>query len=183
MNAFKNRSLTFYTRLFFYVILPVSCIGAFAALIIHMDWEKITHRPIEWKYNNEFHNAIRGADRIVVRDGGFDCCGPVDKQKIIFEIKDQKEIESLYNHLQFDPNGYTDICLCCGYPGIDWYKGNSRLALTSIQHIGKLRWKGFKAGYKWPGKSNIGDAPLTYESAIWIKKWLMAHGIKEKNLK
>jgi hypothetical protein len=59
--------------------------------------------------------------------------------------------------------------MCCGYPAIDWYKGDYRLALTSVQHGGAIRWRDFP-----------GDASLTKESSEWLIDWFLEHGITGK---
>jgi hypothetical protein len=67
-----------------------------------------------------FHAAIENADRIVVRDGGFDCCRPVDADPIIFQETDPNRIREVYRRLQFASTNGSFGCMCCGYPGIDW---------------------------------------------------------------
>jgi hypothetical protein len=120
----------------------------------------------QWTYHNEFHNAVSAADSIVVRDGGFNCCRSVDGQKVLFRVTDSNEIKEVARHIQFQSPQSMDSCMCCGYPGIDWYKGGKRIALTSIQHGMALRWKGFP-----------GDANFTDDSAKWITTWLAKHGV------
>jgi hypothetical protein len=108
-------------------------------------------------------------DRVVVRDGGFDCCGPVDDDKVLLEITDPNKLDELMKNIEVQKYHTFRGCGCCGYPGVDWYKGNERLALTSIQHGHSIRWKGFK-----------GDAYLTEDSSAWIIHWLKKHGIKKR---
>ena len=55
----------------------------------------------EWRYTGQLHSIIATADRIVVRDGGFDCCGPVDKEDILFEVTDLAEIREVLQNLEF----------------------------------------------------------------------------------
>jgi len=85
-----------------------------------------------------FRKAVAMADRVVVRDGGFDCCGPVDDEAILFEVTDPAEIKTVLMHLDF--TGRTSPCECCGFPGIDWYRGKERIALTAMQHRKAMRW-------------------------------------------
>jgi hypothetical protein len=122
--------------------------------------------PNPWAYDGSFHKAISTADRIVVRDGGFNCCGPVDDQKVLFEVTDAREIKEVYEHIQFKSPQVPNACMCCGYPGIDWYQGEKRLVLTSVQHGRALRWKGFGC-----------DAQFTEESGLWVGKWFLSHGV------
>lgn len=125
-----------------------------------------------------FHDRIRNADRIVVRDGGFDCCGSVKNDPVLFAVSDAGEIGMVFDHIKFIPltNELAGSCLCCGYPGIDWYKGKKRLALTSVQHGHSIRWKDFGTSYYGPIRV-YGDIPLTTESAIWVLDWMRGHGV------
>ena len=92
--------------------------------------------------------GIKGADRIVIRNGGHDCCGnDVDAQEVFAEITDSQVIEEISQHLTFQRR-YQSIlptvarCSCCDYPGIDWYRDGRRIALTSVQHGAAVRWAG-----------------------------------------
>lgn len=124
-----------------------------------------THVSLPHRCTRQFHRAIRAADRLVIRHGGFDCCGPVDNQRILFEVVDPAEVAQVRQHLQF--RGFPSTgCGCCGYPGMDWYCGDTRVAHTSVQHWGGIRWRQFK-----------GDAHLTEEASRWLQQWLNAHGI------
>lgn len=67
-------------------------------------------------YDGQLHRVIKDADKIVVRDGGFNCCHPnVDKQEILLEITEPKEIRRLFNGLQFKRKQHSIGCLCCGW--------------------------------------------------------------------
>lgn len=120
----------------------------------------------EWQYDGDFHKVIEQADRVVVRDGGYTCCGPVDKQAILLNITNRREIDELNRIVEFEPHQTSDACMCCGYPGIDWYRGQKRVALTALHHGLALRWK------KFPG-----DAQLTPRSSQAIVEWLAKRGI------
>jgi len=135
--------------------------------------EDILHRERPFTYTGQFHDAILPADRIVVRDGGFNCCSSVKGQPILLTVTNPVEIKEIFDHIQFVPmtNEILSGCLCCGYPGVDWYRGRKRLALTSIQHGMAIRWKHFATDYIGPFPT-YGDAPLTLESAIWINGWM-----------
>ncbi len=117
-------------------------------------------------YAKPFAKLISSADRVVVRDGGYDCCGPIEGQRILFEVTDPDELAELSNNLQFVRKEPSRSCACCGWPGIDWYCGDRRVALTSIKHGAALRWTGFP-----------GDAELTPESAEWLQQWLEKHDV------
>ena len=122
-------------------------------------------------YHDPLHDVIATADRIVVRDGGFNGPKPNDRQKVLFQVTDPAKVRALIDNLKFLPKPTGPSCTCWGYPGIDWYRGSERLAVTSVQHCRAIRWKGFPT-----------DASLTKESAAWLKQWLLDHGIKEEKL-
>lgn len=124
------------------------------------------------RYSKKFHRAIASADRVVIREGGFNCCDSVDDQKIVCEITSPEEIAELRKHLQFEPGVPSFGCMCCGYPGIDWYRGDTRIALTAVHHGVALQWNGFPA-----------DATFTLESSKWIVQWLADHGVCEFSFK
>ena len=118
------------------------------------------------KYGREFQTLIGQADRLVVRDGGYNCCGPVDGQAVLLIVTNRQAIGELSGMIQFESNRTWSACMCCGYPGLDWYRGKQRIALTSLQHGQALRWKGFP-----------GDARLTPVSSERVIEWLAQHGI------
>ncbi|MHB1036640.1 MAG: hypothetical protein ACYC35_18090, partial [Pirellulales bacterium] len=142
-------------------------LGAFLAILVGsascVVWAYV-YVPIS--YGLRFHRAIEAADRLVIRHGGFDCCGSVDGQRILFDVVDPAQIAEVRQNLEFVWGLPDRGCACCGYPGMDWYCGQTRVALTSVQHWKAIRWSGFK-----------GDAHLTAESSLWLEQWLKAHGV------
>jgi len=132
---------------------------SFASTVSNLFW-----LPIDAVFGNTsgpFHDAVKGADRIVIRDGGYDCCGPVSKHKVLAVITDTGEIEEISKSINFSVWQSGSKCLCCGYPGIDWYMGEKLLALTAIQHGKAMRWKGFER-----------DKEFTYLSSGSLIRWL-----------
>lgn len=121
----------------------------------------------DWNYDGDFHRLIAQADRIAIRNGGYDCCGPVDGQTILVTIANQQEIAMLNAMIQFEKHQTRKRCMCCGYPGIDWYRGKNRIALTALHHGQTIRWKHFP-----------GDAQLTPVSSQMLVDWLARHGIR-----
>ena len=95
-------------------------------------------------------------------------------------VRVDQQLLTLSNLWEAATGAFTNVmaggCLCCGWPGIDWYKGRKRLALTSVQHGHGIRWKEFGTQYFGPLRG-YGDIPLTNESAIWLIEWLGSHGI------
>jgi hypothetical protein len=124
--------------------------------------------PPRWSYQGELHKAIERADCIVVRDGGFDGPRPIDEQKVLFRITKPGEVRLVAENLRFETEQNRAPCHCIGYPGVDWFQGQQRIAATSVQHCRAMRWKGFPS-----------DGVLTPESGAWLKQWLISHGVKE----
>ena len=115
----------------------------------------------------------KNADRIVIREGGFDCCGKVgttekdDKRLLV--ITNATEIAEFNALFDFKAEDYGR-CMCCGYPGIDWYRKGKRIALTAMQHGHSLRWKGFRSG-----SDKFGDCYYTDGSKAKLTDWFKAH--------
>lgn len=130
----------------------------------------------DWEYNGDFHKLISLADKIVIRNGGFDCCEHVDKQEILLEIKDRNEIIDFNKNIEFVQKQFLACCFCCGYPGIDWYFGDYRLALTAVHHGSSLCWNGF-----YDRNIFIGSPTLTQKSSRWLARWLLDHKIPDRN--
>ena len=131
----------------------------------------VTHQ----KQERAFAKMTASADRIVIRDGGFDCCGPVDEEDVLFVVTDKDEIKTIRDNIRFIKNGGERVCMCCGGPGMDWYKGDERIALTAFQHGQAIRWRGFAI----KDFCSYGDHPLTEESQAWFKEWFKSHGVEE----
>lgn len=147
----------------------------------------VYHIPIV--YGRQLHDALGDkCDRIVIREGGYNCCGSIDGDPILFDTRDPIIVAEVFEKLQFEPvrtsNSLMETCMCCGYPGIDFYKGNHRLANTSVQHAVKLRWAGFSTARVAFRQMGYGDAPLTKESQAWLEAFLSEHcGITLKHPK
>lgn len=114
-----------------------------------------------------FQKAVAAADRVVIRDGGFGCCTKPERDPVLLELKDPKEIAELRGIFKFKDRGSNSECMCCGHPGIDWWKGDELLARTAVQHLKALRWKGFH-----------GDAELTPEASDALTAWFAGRSIK-----
>jgi hypothetical protein len=140
------------------------------ALIIALVGGACSRRPA-WTYENQFHDTVGQADRVVVRDGGFDFDGDTDNQPVLFEITDPAEIKQLCEGLAFETGQERSTCMCNGYPRVDWYRGEERIAVTSVQHGRAIRWIDFQ-----------GDAQLTIESGAWLVPWLVEHGVDEARM-
>ena len=112
-------------------------------------------------HNMRFASAIRDADRIVVRDGG--CGANLDKEPALYVITNKAEIAAFNGMFKFA--SVHSSCKCCGYPGIDWWKGDKRIALTAIHHGQALRWRGGLPG----------NVRFTRSSAQRICDWFKEH--------
>lgn len=117
--------------------------------------------------NMRFSKMSEKADRIVIRKGGYNCCQKnVDGQEILYVITNASEIAEFNSLFKFRGGGSENFCKCCGYPGIDWWCGDKKLALTALKHKCSLWWEGIG-----------GVAPLTIESIIKVQEWFARHGI------
>ena len=87
-----------------------------------------------------FRSAVKDADRVVIRDGGGLCHSDPDKEPVLFEITDKAEIAAFNDMFEF--TGRTVPCMCCGYPGVDWWRGDKRVAVSAIHHGSALRVEG-----------------------------------------
>ncbi len=119
--------------------------------------------------NASFQKLVAGTTKIVVRDGGDTCCVTPQKtlkQRVYFVIDDPGEISDLIGHVVFTPGAKQNDCLCCGHPGIDWYVGDRRVAITAVKH-----------GYGLMKNSLI--STFTPESRAWFENWLLNHKFKK----
>ena len=114
-----------------------------------------------------FQSAIADADRVVIRDGGFGCCTKPERDPVLLVLADPQGIADFRAMFKFEDKGANSSCMCCGHPGIDWWKGDALVARTAVQHLQGLRWKGF-----------YGDASLTPESRKSLGEWFAARNIK-----
>ena len=116
-----------------------------------------------------FQSAVAGADRVVIRDGGYGCCSKPEDDPVLLVLTDTQEISDFRALFKFEDKGENGSCMCCGHPGIDWWKGDVLVARTAVQHLQGLRWKGF-----------YGDAELTSEARKTLDDWFSKHNVKAK---
>ena len=106
-----------------------------------------------------------------VRGGGFilsnEAAGAYATPMKPLVLTDPKEIADFNAMFKFEDKGQNGSCMCCGHPGIDWWKGDVLVARTAVQHLKGLRWKGF-----------YGDASLVPESRKSLGEWFAARNIK-----
>jgi hypothetical protein len=122
----------------------------------------------DWKYDGRLHRLVATADRVVIRDGGLDCCCPVDGQKVLLEIRGTNAVQEFARLFVVLTNQvYNQGAAYCGYPGLDWYRGTNRIALTAFHSNLGLIWTGFPA-----------VARLSDESLRWATDWLLKHNIR-----
>lgn len=92
-----------------------------------------------------FRAAMRDADRVVVRDGGYGCCCDIDRARVYCVLTNKMEIAAFNRMFRFCGKG--EGCNCCGDLGVDWWQGTNRIALTAIHHGETLQWVGFDGGF------------------------------------
>jgi hypothetical protein len=163
---------------------------AVAGTAIAFTWQRCLRAlvyEVPLRYDEPFGPAVAGADRLVVHGDGFDCCGPIDETNILFEVTDPQEVESVRSHVAFvartTSESFMETCMCCGGPGLHWYRGGKRIALTAMQHGHAIRWKGFFTSRILGFRMGYGDGPLTEESQQWLSNWFAAHGVATEQTK
>jgi hypothetical protein len=113
------------------------------------------------RYLGQLHKVIAPADRIVIRFGSLGPPVEVDRCKVLFEVTDPAEIREVYDNIQFEENQSRRNCACWGWPVIDWYEKDNRLAMTAVKHGKAIRWA--QMSY---------DLELTETSQQWLKAWM-----------
>ena len=112
--------------------------------------------------NARFAAMVKDADRIVIRDGGGLCHSKLDMEPSLYEITNKTEIAEFNSMFQF--SGTSLPCMCCGYPGVDWWRDGKRIVVSALHHGRALRVEG--KGYNWR---------LATSSRQHIDKWLKEH--------
>ena len=128
-------------------------------------------RTTKLTVNERVNKILKGVDQIVVRDGGDICCVSAKKtlkQPIFFTVNDSKEIKKVLDNLKFINKISDNSCFCCGYPGIDFYKGERRVFLTGYEH-------GF--GLKTKGRI----LTFTKETKLMMARWLLKNKFPDKH--
>ena len=114
-----------------------------------------------------FTNLIATADKIVIRNGGYGCHGPKpDEQPVLLVVTNASEIAEFNAQIKFAVDDDMSWCMCCGHPGIDWWKDGRRIVLTSAHHGGSLRWCDFPC-----------DMMFTPDSVKALAKWFNDRGL------
>ena len=112
-------------------------------------------------HNARFASAVGEADRVVIRDGGF-CHGDPDHEPALYVLTNQAEIVAFNQMFRF--TGSRPPCCCCGYPGVDWWKGDRRIVKSAIHHGVALRCEGFPS-----------DLGLALGSRAQLRDWFKQH--------
>lgn len=116
-----------------------------------------------------FQPEIADADRVVIRKGGGGCHGDPDRDDVLYVITNKTELAEFGKMFRF--SGSSMPCGCCGYPGVDWWKGDKRIVLSAIHHGITLRVKGPSS-----------DLRLSHFSRLALAKWFKDHcGIDIEN--
>ena len=166
-------------------LLGIVIAAALAAVFYFYSYECIHaciyHRPL--RYDVPFHRDVTDVDRIVVywSSGIGTRAGSCPS---LFEVTDPAEIADVLAHLQFEPRTTDDSCgescVCLGGTGIDFYRGDTRIAETVLKHAHSLRWEGFSTMRVFGIRISYGDGPLTEESREWINAWLRTYGVEDE---
>lgn len=89
--------------------------------------------------NEIFQAKLDQCDKIVIRDIGNVSHVDIDKQKVLMTITEPTEIKEFIKSVEFSVFQEKGVCDCYGWPGIDFYCGNERIMVTSVQHNIALR--------------------------------------------
>lgn len=138
------------------LVSPLLLFGAATVIVLVADW---WYRPS----TSSLRRAVRTADHVVVKNwGGFN----LRAGEPLFEERDADRIAAVVNGIEIDPisNGK---CMCSGDPRIEFYRGETMLAVLSVHHGDRVRWN-----EQWRV-----DGELTPASRVWIRGWLLSHGI------
>ena len=145
----------------------------------HPDWI-VVDQPLTIEAAG-FDRLADKCDKIVIRDGGFDCCYRTDNDLVLAEITDSVTIREFFDNIKFAGTQIKDRqCECCGRPGIDFYHNAKLLAVTSVQHGKYLRWSGFSLQrLRWINlQVGFNDVPFTPESAEFLQKLMSRYQTK-----
>jgi hypothetical protein len=162
-SSFRKRPFQFSLRQLLLVVTGCAVLLALGVLLFRQQ-----PRPPDWLYEGQLHEAIAGADRIVVREGGFAWSGTGPQYRVLFEVTDAVEIKAVFGNLEFQAGQYAEVCGCEGHPELHWYQGDRCLAATRVKHGEAIHWD------ELPGQ-----ADLTEKSSQWLAQWLVGHGIAQ----
>lgn len=133
----------------------------------------VTKEDVMKAEKDAFLAAISNADRVVVRRGGYNCCKQdIDNESVVLSITNAADIAAFNRMFQLKDKGNSG-CLCCGFPGVDWWRDGKRVVLTGVQHGRAIRWCGF----------SFGDRLFTDEAARELEAWLSRHSLDESAAK
>jgi hypothetical protein len=107
---------------------------------------------------------LTGIDSVRVRTGGA-CHRRPELEETLFETKDPETVQKVISMISVENNRGISMCMCCGEPSIEFYRGKELAVSLSMHHGRALRWDG------WPG-----DAELTNISGESLTRWLAEHG-------
>ncbi len=113
--------------------------------------------------------ALAGIDRLRIRSGGT-CHRRIDEEKTLAEVTDPAEIRGFIEGIELKKHwliGLTTVCMCCGDPSFEFYRGGKLAVTVSFHHGKRLRWR-----EGWDG-----DADLTQRSADLLVQWLARRGV------
>jgi hypothetical protein len=123
---------------------------------------------VAFRWDAALRAAAKDADRVRVRTGGT-CHRNINAEKTLFEEKEAKQIAAMLQNIRINERQSGFHCMCCGFPSIEFYKGDELLLTLGFHHGRSLRWPGM-----WPG-----DCLLEPASADRLCDWLAAHGYKD----
>lgn len=114
---------------------------------------------------------VRAANRIQILDGGMltfkkgeRSIGKPMGEKVLFESRQQEDLESLRTCVRFRDDANGSFCMCPGSLAFVFFRGEEHLAVLGFHHGQSFRWD------RW-----FGDGPLLENQGIL--DWLSERGI------
>lgn len=108
---------------------------------------------------------LSGITRARVRPGGLCHLSDDDEATTLLEVTEAKALHDLVGSISIDEAKSDGICLCCGGPTIEFYRGETKVTELSLQHGAALRSRA------WPADGELANDALV--------RWLAAHGVNE----
>jgi hypothetical protein len=113
----------------------------------------------------DIEDVIGSADTLLVREVGVAPGGATVGGKLLYEVRESEDVQSVLDMISFRKDGWRSPCRCRGYPVLEWKKGDVCLAVTTLKHTATMHWVG------------VGDGLLDWDSGDRLRSWLIDHGV------
>lgn len=112
------------------LVIIIFIIFLFAIPVLLLSWMRI----FDLQINLDFRQAIKGCDKIIIRDGCNYPENDVFSNKTLKEFDDPCEIGDFVESIRFSVFQEKDECACPGWPAIDFYRNGERIFVAAIKH-------------------------------------------------